>query len=140
MVGFQTSSLKPKAQPSIKPVNTSRTRKRKLFDWMKAVKDTNDSFGIGRIEWDAINGTSWGLAATGGSYTQLHLDASGHNTWVKCLLGVKLWGYAVHVDSFELVQEAVARHHQILSQLQHPQNLSEFAKSANVILTPGTIL
>jgi hypothetical protein len=147
VIGFQHSSLNPKEEREIKAAcrlqeqkKKRSAKKRKLVDPLLEVKDSNDSFGMGRIEWDGVSHSAWGLISSSGAYSALHHDGAGYKTWVKCILGMKLWGYQLDLDPSNDVSCAMQRYQQIIAQAQYPQDLSKFAKSANIILTPGTIL
>ncbi|KAI0692834.1 hypothetical protein BC835DRAFT_1306988 [Cytidiella melzeri] len=75
-VGFQGAQLKPDNKPPKK--------KQRLEHVLAELKGSDNSLGIGSMEWDADRSSSWGLLATAGAFTAPHHDAGGTLTFVLC--------------------------------------------------------
>lgn len=56
----------------------------------------------------------WSLLANAGAYSDTHIDAGGYCTYMRCLLGSKLWLVAKDPQDFQ----------------KNPQSITEYVNSA----------
>lgn len=123
-VGFRTSKAKPSGEklPMVDPLTK------------------NDRFGPAGFSFDSMRTPSWALCATGGAYTWPHHDAAGLATFVYCRTGAKLWGYVVPKTLPGTAQEAINSYRKISQVSLDPEELADIAVSANLLITPGTLV
>ena len=87
--------------------------------------------------------TGWGLAATTGAYTKVHIDCDGFSTYIQCKAGSKWW---VFIGPPEDQDMSIFASWEITHALQTQNpgffSLVETAKLRveAVLLTPGTDL
>ncbi|KAI0682156.1 hypothetical protein BC835DRAFT_1424773 [Cytidiella melzeri] len=127
-VGFQGAQLKPDNKPPKK--------KQRLEHVLAELKGSDNSLGIGSMEWDADRSSSWGLLATAGAFTAPHHDAGGTLTFVLCRRGLKVWSFLEPKHSTHTTSDAISIYRQLIDK----ENTDEYFETIKKLTTPANIL
>ncbi|KAI0697276.1 hypothetical protein BC835DRAFT_1413809 [Cytidiella melzeri] len=125
VVGFQGGQLKPDNKPPKK--------KQRLEHVLAELKGSDNSLGIGSMEWDADCSSSWGLLATAGAFTAPHHDAGGTLTFVLCRRGLKVWSVLEPKHSTHTTSDAISIYRQLIDK----ENTDEYFETIKKLTTPA---